>query len=361
MSMTGRSAPAPPAGWLPDPSRPEFDRYWDGASWTPRVRHRESGVEWSPAGASSVRRRSRRSVVAWAATAVVFAGVVAAAGWMGALPSWMPWPESLEKPAPTGPDVAYPVFGSDELVTYLARSMVAQEPTIDLSWMAFTDADAETTIPDAIYEAVNQNPYVFVEGWEWVIQYPDATLTPTYTYDDAEAERRRNETAVAVQLLAADGAVATAQGPRELATAVHDLVIASSSYDEAASDLVLDGASTGSSEVVARSQEAYGALVEGTAVCNGYAQAFLLLADAVGLDSVIVTGVADGGVTTGLHAWNLVRTGDDWLVVDTTWDDAGPFGTGDTYLLLPQGSSALDTRTADREWMSDGRIASYTG
>ncbi|WP_084127325.1 DUF2510 domain-containing protein [Demequina sp. NBRC 110054] len=348
-----------PAGWLPDPMRPGFERYWDGQQWTLRVRDRETGVEVGESSGGAPRPGSRRRAIGWTATLAVFAAIVAGVGWMGALPSWIPWPDALVRPAPSGPEVAYPVYGSDELVTYLARSMVAQEETIDLSWMAFTDEASEETIPDAVFEAVTQNPYVFVEGWEWSIGYPKAVLEPIYTYDDTEAERRRRETAAEVASLVADASVTSAVDDRALATAVHDLVVSSAVYDYAAADAVIAGETTATSPRVARSQEAYGILVEGSAVCNGYAQAFQLLADAVGLDSVIVTGTADGGVTTGLHAWNLVQIDDEWLVVDTTWDDAGLLGTGREYLLLDQSSEVLDTRAADADWIMDGREAAY--
>lgn len=66
---------------------------------------------------------------------------------------------------------------------------------------------------------------------------------------------------------------------------------------------------------------AYGALVEGKAVCNGYAQAMKLLCDLSGVECKLITGQADGEN----HAWNLVRLDDDqWYHVDVTWDDPEP-------------------------------------
>lgn len=65
---------------------------------------------------------------------------------------------------------------------------------------------------------------------------------------------------------------------------------------------------------------AYGALVEGKAVCNGYAQAMKLLCDLSGLECTMISGQADGES----HAWNLVRLGKEWYHVDVTWDDPEP-------------------------------------
>ncbi|WP_408071553.1 Ig-like domain-containing protein [Butyrivibrio sp. JL13D10] len=65
---------------------------------------------------------------------------------------------------------------------------------------------------------------------------------------------------------------------------------------------------------------AYAALVLGKAVCDGYSQAFTYLLDyeGINIESVVVTGLGDGGG----HAWNRVKLDGNWYEVDTTWDDA---------------------------------------
>ena len=63
-----------------------------------------------------------------------------------------------------------------------------------------------------------------------------------------------------------------------------------------------------------------GALVEGKAVCNGYAQAMKLLCDLTDVECRMISGKADGEN----HAWNLVKLGGSWYHVDVTWDDPAP-------------------------------------
>lgn len=70
---------------------------------------------------------------------------------------------------------------------------------------------------------------------------------------------------------------------------------------------------------------AYGALVNGDAVCNGYAEALQLLFMCAGLNSQFVTGTADGID----HAWNLVELDGKWYHLDATWDDPVPDQGGD--------------------------------
>ena len=62
---------------------------------------------------------------------------------------------------------------------------------------------------------------------------------------------------------------------------------------------------------------AYGALVEGSAVCEGYAKAFSLLCNEVGVDALLVTGTGKGEP----HMWNMVKCNGQWYHMDVTWDD----------------------------------------
>ena len=70
-------------------------------------------------------------------------------------------------------------------------------------------------------------------------------------------------------------------------------------------------------------QTAYGALVEGQAVCAGYARAYQLLLEAAGIQAWIVEGnsVDPGSGSVVPHAWNLMWLDDDCYYTDVTWDD----------------------------------------
>lgn len=62
---------------------------------------------------------------------------------------------------------------------------------------------------------------------------------------------------------------------------------------------------------------AYGALINGEAVCEGYAKAFEVLLSMVGIESHTIRGQSHG---VG-HMWNIVKLNNQWYHVDTTWDD----------------------------------------
>lgn len=102
--------------------------------------------------------------------------------------------------------------------------------------------------------------------------------------------------------------------------AIHDYLVSTCEYVE------------GSAKT--RMNSAYGALVEQRTMCNGYAEAMRLLLACSGVESLIVTGVADGVD----HAWNKVNVDGTWYHVDATWDDPTPDDPGKvlhTYFNLP--------------------------
>lgn len=82
-------------------------------------------------------------------------------------------------------------------------------------------------------------------------------------------------------------------------------------------------------------------------VCDGYSKAFTLLCSMEGINSVRITGIANGGG----HAWNKVEINGNWYVVDLTWtaisaDLDGDYNYTDevcshTYFLI--GDKDIDT------------------
>ena len=66
----------------------------------------------------------------------------------------------------------------------------------------------------------------------------------------------------------------------------------------------------------------YGALIEKSAVCEGYAEALKYILDEAGIPCVLVSGTATNSEeTTERHEWNYVQLYGKWYAVDSTWDD----------------------------------------
>lgn len=68
----------------------------------------------------------------------------------------------------------------------------------------------------------------------------------------------------------------------------------------------------------AYSNTAYGALVDGSAQCEGYAFAMSYLCDLAGIENYVVKGTNAEGAS---HAWNKIYAEGSWYNVDCTWDD----------------------------------------
>lgn len=95
---------------------------------------------------------------------------------------------------------------------------------------------------------------------------------------------------------------------------------------------------------------AYGAMVKGTCVCMGYAEAGVLLFRAAGIEFRYVTGT--GTNSSGKpedHAWNAVRIDGDWYLLDMTWDD--PVTSDGTDILRYDYFLLTDSQlAADHDW-----------
>lgn len=61
---------------------------------------------------------------------------------------------------------------------------------------------------------------------------------------------------------------------------------------------------------------AYAALCQGTAVCQGYANLLYRMLKQVGIETRLISGIGNGGP----HAWNIVKIGNVFYNVDSTWD-----------------------------------------
>ena len=72
-------------------------------------------------------------------------------------------------------------------------------------------------------------------------------------------------------------------------------------------------------------------------VCEGYAKAFKVLCDQLGVPAVCVSGLSDKSRTGSGHMWNLAQIGGVWYLVDVTWDDSnakGAYASSRQYLLV---------------------------
>ncbi|WP_169007205.1 transglutaminase domain-containing protein [Faecalispora jeddahensis] len=128
--------------------------------------------------------------------------------------------------------------------------------------------------------------------------------------------------------------------------AIHDYLVLNCSYDT----------SVATNSAPHDAYTAYGALVKQKAVCQGYAAAFQLLMQKLGIPGIVVQSTAMN------HAWNMVRYNGEWYHVDATWDDPVPDRAGvvQTYALLKSDAAMTGGVNQHYSWDSAGYVAVST-
>ncbi|MDY3225228.1 MAG: leucine-rich repeat protein [Candidatus Faecousia sp.] len=95
---------------------------------------------------------------------------------------------------------------------------------------------------------------------------------------------------------------------------------------------------------------AYAALINGTAVCQGYAVLLYRLALELGVDCRFIGGLGNGGA----HGWNIVKVGDYYYNADSTWD-AGV----SSYRYFLKCPNSFPGHTRDAKFDTEAFHASY--
>lgn len=137
------------------------------------------------------------------------------------------------------------------------------------------------------------------------------TVKPVYwekfaDLDDSKLAKMINDVEAVVSQVSADIRSQTGV-PWQQLLLLHDWLVSHIVYD---------------STLNQQTNNMYSALIEGSTLCQGYAQSFQLIAQRMGFTVVMVMGDADG---IG-HAWNVVKLDGKYYHVDVTFDDPLPDG-----------------------------------
>ena len=192
----------------------------------------------------------------------------------------------------------------------LFNAVVEMQSDVDLtSYNVTTDQVSE--VMDSILNVPGYDNYYGLSTYWFTTIGPDGSTDGIHLsfLDSAPqlvAQNRAVETAVA-QVVAQT--VTAGMSDYDIAKALHDYLVLNCEYDMRLY----------SGNMPQTSYTAYGALVDHTSVCAGYAKAYELLMEAAGVPCEYITGYA-----TGSHAWNVVQIDGQWYHVDTTWDDPIP-------------------------------------
>ncbi len=120
-------------------------------------------------------------------------------------------------------------------------------------------------------------------------------------------------------------------------------------YDYMCANITYDYANLNDSSYMLK-HSAYAALINKTAVCQGYALLFYRMALEVGMDARYISGIGNGSP----HGWNIVELEDLYYNLDSTWD-AGR----STYDYFLRSNANFGDHTRDGEYNSTAFITEY--
>lgn len=177
--------------------------------------------------------------------------------------------------------------------------------------LPYSSAGLETL--NATYsKVVNDNPELFYCTRNYSYSYNSSNIigiSPKYDSYLTSETGKKAFTDKANEALAQINGVTD---PVEQLLILHDYLVKNCKYDQTCLDT--NGKEVSSDKVYS----AYGALVDGNAVCQGYALAYKYLVQQKGFECLYVSSEKKN------HGWNLVKVNGSWYFVDVTWDDPTP-------------------------------------
>lgn len=245
--------------------------------------------------------------------------------------------------------VDIPITANSALSEYLAMNMLSGVSVIDVS--EFPEAADTSMLIDAFFEAYYQNPLILgVSGYK--VNRRGNAIKVVYDESASVQAGKQEEIRQKVGEIIAE-IITPGMTELERELAINQYLCDTCTYDDDALDNAALHDYQYTDEEFIDSFTAYGALINGKCVCAGYAAAFKLLADAAGLDSVVVTGVLEGNLA---HAWNKVRIDGEWEILDVTNND-NEF-LPNALLNLPD-EAGRRSLTEDSDYVLDGYLDSY--
>lgn len=203
-------------------------------------------------------------------------------------------------------DYAYETL-TDDYVKELYMRIAKSVDTVYAPNITTTGSLSDYQITQAVEAYKNDHPETFwLKGSSLFVPYGDTTsvkLDYTVQNDELIAAKKKFNIAVASVLKNLPSG-----NDFEREEYINNYIIENCKYDDAAAQ---------TENIEGNENDAYGALVDGTAVCEGYARAFQLLCNKANIDCVLLSGTVD----SDNHAWNGVKIGGDWYQIDVTWND----------------------------------------
>lgn len=176
----------------------------------------------------------------------------------------------------------------------LRRAANSGEASIEFSQYGINADELDQVYDDLYYD--NEFPW-YIESYSYTYNMDSGIIqTVNLNYKDEAIYNRALYERTVQQIL--DETVFPGMSQWQIALSIHDYLVSHFCYDETYTYY-----------------EGYDLLVGGTAVCAGYARAYMDLLKRSGIEAIYVLSEEMD------HGWNLVKINGNWYHVDCTWDD----------------------------------------
>ncbi|MBC8590187.1 DUF5050 domain-containing protein [Wansuia hejianensis] len=167
-------------------------------------------------------------------------------------------------------------------------------------------------ITDIYFKVLGDNPQIFYTGGLKYSYNLDSKIViniyPKYIYDKTVIQSKTKELDNKVDKIISS-VIKPNMSEFEKEKAIHDYIVLNTKYDQKNYE---------NGTIPKDSYNAYGILVKGIGVCQGYSEAMKLLLDKIGIDCIVLAAPEMD------HAWNIVTIDGKKYHVDATWNDPIP-------------------------------------
>ncbi len=200
-------------------------------------------------------------------------------------------------------------------ITFIAKSSFC-----DSMGSSCSSEDIITSMSDVVKLVLSHHPEIgYTDKWTVsVVSYNNdvnkVTIKFDYFYPKDKLEKIKEEVNIKAKEIISK-IITPNMTELQKAKAIHDYIVKHTKYDYK---------NYLNNTIPLESFTAYGVLIKGVGVCQGYTAAFNLLAHMAGIDSLGVSGTGFYNGKAMPHAWNMVRIDGKIRYIDVTWDDPVP-------------------------------------
>lgn len=225
---------------------------------------------------------------------------------------------NIDTYSPASTSFGYAAKNSNDLFLIVRKFLYLNQTEFKVDASGYDGAaiDDLDSVFKRAYEAVKRITGVdnFFDSWECHREGIILNIKLIYKYkkDDFDVKRDKVAKTIYKARQIVSGLIKKDMSDYDKEKLLHDYIVNNTRYDS-----INYNAGTVSED----SYTAYGSLIKGTAVCQGYSEVTELLLKMAGLECRIVSGESFRNSKWSEHVWNIAMIEGAWYHLDSTFDD----------------------------------------